>query len=331
MRPAPFLMIALASAALASACTSSDPAADGPPSSETLSEPSDGAELKADGSGVSTGTPPGTLVRLQLEHGAFPASGTLPNAVVYVPKAFDPTAPVGLVVYLHGFWNCAENVLRPKNGACVAGRAAHNAYNLANQLEASGRNALLLVPELAFEQASSDPGRLAEQDAFYDLVDEALTQLAAADDQVGSLALWDLTTIVVASHSGGYKAAAGIASVGGLWVDELYLLDSLYGMDDAFDAYLQDDLDALQAAPPTRRFADVYSKDAGTLAASQAMAKRAAAALPAAALLDDRTTATLTTAQYAHGALFKRTGLGHDDIPRYYFGRLLATSSLPGH
>jgi len=38
---------------------------------------------------------------------------------------------------------------------------------------------------------------------------------------------------------------------------------------------------------------------------------------------------TLVDADYAHGLVFKRSGLAHDDVPRYYFGRLLATSGLP--
>lgn len=299
----------------------------GPPTSESLTEPGDGAELKSDSFGTPNGAPPGTVVRLQLQHGAFPFTGTLPNVVAYVPKHFDPAKALGLVVYLHGWWNCADNVIRPKNGTCVAGRAAHNAYNLANQLEASGRNAILLVPELMFEQASSDPGRFAEQDAFYDLVDEALTALS---DETGGLALWDVSTIVVASHSGGYKAAAGIAAVGGLWVDELYLLDSLYGETERIDGFITDDPTAF-TAPATRRFVSVYSRDGGALAYTQAMAKRIVPAFADSpdSVLDDRTTATLTNAQLGRSVLFKRTGLGHDDIPRYYFARLLGTSGLP--
>lgn len=297
----------------------------GPPADETLSESGDGAELKGDSFGTPTGTPPGTTRRLQIEHGAFPASGTLPNVVAYIPARFDPSQPFGLVVYLHGWWNCADNVIRPKNGACLPGRAAHNAYNLANQLEGANKNAILLVPELAFEQASSDPGRLTEEGLFYELVDETLTQLAPDIAGVGT---WDATSIVIASHSGGYKAASGIASVGGLWIDELYLLDSLYGLEDTFDAWVEEDLEAFSASPPTRRLACVYSKTGGTLTRCQAMAGRMDA-LTERGLLADATSATLTTAQYANGLLFKRTGLSHDDVPRYYFGRLLATSSLP--
>ena len=40
--------------------------------------------------------------------------------------------------------------------------------------------ALLIVPELAFEQGSSEPGGLAESDAFYALVDDTLSALSEA-------------------------------------------------------------------------------------------------------------------------------------------------------
>lgn len=319
----------LALSALLLACGEDQPDYSlGPPADEVLAESGDGAELKGDSFGTPTGTPPGTTRRLQLEHGAFPASGNLPNVVAYLPARFDPSQPFGLVIYLHGWWNCADNVIRPKNGACLPGRAAHNAYNLANQLEGSNKNAILLVPELAFEQASSDPGRLAEEGLFASLVDEALTQLAP---DIDSRTTWDVASVVVASHSGGYKAASGIVSVGGLWIDELYLLDSFYGLEDTFDAWVEDDLAGFAAAPPevpTRRLACVYSKTGGTLSRCQAMATRLSE-LTDSGLLDDRTSATLTTAQYGHGLLFKRTGLSHDDVARYYFGRLLATSTLP--
>jgi hypothetical protein len=56
--------------------------------------------------------------------------------------------------------------------------------------------------------------------------------------------------------------------------------------------------------------------------------ERPAGWLPAAALVDDRTTATWPAATYEHGALFERSGLAHDAVPRYYPGRLMATSTL---
>ncbi|HEX8953567.1 MAG TPA: hypothetical protein VF945_17040, partial [Polyangia bacterium] len=50
--------------------------------------------------------------------------------------------------------------------------------------------------------------------------------------------------------------------------------------------------------------------------------------VPAAQLLDDRTTATLADADYAHELLFKLSGLSHDGVPAYYIGTLVGSSVL---
>ncbi len=278
---------------------------------------------KADGASL-----PGETVELVLQSGAVPGSADRPNAVVYIPAGYDTSQP-NIVVYLHGWWNCARNVIRPRNGACAPGHAARNAYNLAGQLESAKKNAILVVPELMFEQASSDPGALGQADAFYALIDEVMTQLG---DKVGNMGVWDVSQIAVASHSGGYIAAASIVKQGGLPISELWLLDSLYGNTGDFDAWVDsdDDRPAFATRPFTMRMSDVYTCCAGTLANSQAMAGRAKSWFDdGSVVLDDRSGRTLGGADYAHGLVFKRSGLGHDDVPRYYFGQLLATSGLP--
>lgn len=278
---------------------------------EEVAEAGDLGGGKADGAS-------GTTRAFSLEAGAFPGSGH-PDVVVYTPAGFDPTPPLDVVVFLHGWNNCAANVIRSVGAPCTPGRRARQAHGLAAQLEASGKNALLVVPELRFDAASGDPGALAEPGALAALLDETLAALAL-EPTVGR--------VIVVSHSGGYQAAAAFVRHGGVPITELHLLDSLYGHFDDFDAWVEDDHDGFAARD--RRFASVYSRDGGTRVDSQAMATRAAtwfAATPS-AVRDDRTTATWTEADYDHGLLFKRTGLGHDAVPRYYFGRLLSTSAL---
>jgi hypothetical protein len=267
----------------------------------------------------------GRTLPLWLDHGAFARDPAHPSALVYVPTGFDPTPPLDLVVYVHGFYNCVTNVIASTGSACTARAPARNAYALASQLEASGRNALLLLPEVAHDQASSDPGRLGVDGGLRALLDEALGQLGS----VGSFTVDDLGHVVVASHSGGYRAAAGMAVRGGITVDEVWLLDSLYGSTADFDAWVLSDRASLADAR-ARRFADVYTGGAGTLYNSQAMATRARGWMSdePGVLVDDRTTSTWPASTFAHGLLFKRSGLAHDGVPRYYFGKLLATSGL---
>jgi pimeloyl-ACP methyl ester carboxylesterase len=259
----------------------------------------------------------GGLYAFTLDAGAFPPSPDHPSVVVYVPSRFNPTPPLEVVVFIHGFDNCALNIVRDAGVACSDG-GVREAYALAAQLEASNRNALLLCPEVAFDQSSSNPGALANPGAFAALLDDTLANLPLGTRNVGRL--------IVASHSGGYAAAAAIASVGGVQVDELYLFDSLYAETAQFDAWVMSDLGGL--ATLSRRFADVYTSGGGTLTNSQDMATRAAGWVPAGEIVDDRTTATWPDETYRHGLLFKLSALSHDGVPRYYFERLLSTSSL---
>jgi hypothetical protein len=265
--------------------------------------------------------PAGQVVPMQLDHGAFPAIGAHPNALWYVPPGFDATPPVDVIVYLHGFDNCITNVIASSNSACTPGYPLRYSYGLAAQVDGARKNVLLLAVEMPYDQASSDPGTLGSDGGLSALLSDAMAQLPS-----GSATLDDLGSVVVASHSGGYRAAAGCAQRGGVTVREVWLLDSLYGSTADFDAWVQADPGSFSDG--TRRFADIYTTFAGTLANSQAMAHRVAAWIPAAALVDDRTSATWPAATYGHGALFKRSGLAHDAVPRYYFGKLVATSPI---
>lgn len=285
------------------------------------------AALPRDAAGVAVaaGTYP-----LRLAAGAFPPVGEHPNALVYVPPDFDPTPPIALVVYIHGFNNCVENIVRTKGESCdpQKGTPVRNAFSLIDQLQASKRNALLLCPEVAFDQSSAETGNLGKTDGFKALVAEALQALPAPLSQ---LTVREVGEVVLASHSGGYKVAAAIATRGGVPIRELFLFDSLYGANADFDAWVMQDLASFSGAAPRRRFADVYTSSGGTQALSQAMADRARSWVMAdpAALVDDRTTATWPDATYRHGLLFKLSGLTHDGVPRYYFSRMLETSALP--
>ena len=196
---------------------------------------------------------------LTLDAGAFPPTAAHPSALVYVPRNFDPTPPIQIVVFLHGFSNCVENVVRDAGAECTPGGGTRAAYALAAQLEATGKNAILVCPEVLFDQSAGNPGNLGVANGWKALLTEVL-----ANVPLGA-GIGDVGTVGVASHSGGYQAAAAIANKGGVPVAELYLLDSLYGNTADFDTWAK-------AVGPGKRFADVYTSGGGTLANSQAMA-----------------------------------------------------------
>jgi hypothetical protein len=267
---------------------------------------------------------PAATHALSIEAGAFPPSLDHPNVIVEVPPGFDPAGPVDLVVYIHGFYNCITNVLGDTDSACTPGGSARAATGLASRLAASQRNALLVLPEVAFDEASSDPGALGADGGFRALLDETLATLPPP---LGPIAYADLGHVIVASHSGGYLAVASMITIGDVDVDEVWLFDSLYGAAASFDAWVLDDLAGLAG---TRRFATFYTSTGGTQANNQAMADRAAGwvASDPSVLVDDRTTETWPDETYHHGLLFKHSALSHDGVPRYYVERVAATSLL---
>src|SRR5436190_19645152 len=70
---------------------------------------------------------------MSIQAGAFPPSPDHPNVIVYVPQGFDASAPIDLVVFVHGFNNCVTDVLGDDNIACTPGGPVRNAYQLATQ------------------------------------------------------------------------------------------------------------------------------------------------------------------------------------------------------
>ena len=265
--------------------------------------------------------PAGTFL-LTLDAGAFPP-GPHPSALVYIPSRFDPTPPISIVVYLHGFDNCVENVVRDAGEPCTKGGADRAAYALASQLETSGKNAILLCPEVMFDQATGAPGNLGLTNGFRALLTETLLDLSTP---LRNATIADVGTVVIASHSGGYDAADGLINRGGVPISELYMLDSLYDGNAAttFDPWVK-------MLGPGHRYGNVYTSGGGTLALSQAQGTRMSTFVHGdmGLLLDDRTTDTLTDAQYAHELIFKLSALAHDAVPTYYFGKFVGTSSLP--
>ena len=265
---------------------------------------------------------------LTLDAGAFAPTPGHPSAVVVIPPGFDATPPLAVIVYIHGWSNCVANVVGSKDSACKPGGAVEGSSHLADQLAAAKKNAILLCPEVAFDAATGDPGNLGKKDGFAALLSETLTKMAPV---LGKLTLADVGRVVVMTHSGGYQAAASIATQGGVPVQELYLLDSLYGSIGSFEGWIQTDLASFEGAMSARRFGDVYTQNGGTLANSQALATKVATWLPAAstALYSDKTASTWPPATYQHGLLFKFSALSHHGTTLYYFGQFVAASGLP--
>ncbi len=143
------------------------------------------------------------------------------RVLIHIPPGFDPAKPLRFVVFFHGH--------RATLARDVAGR-----YGLPHQITASGRNVVLIAPQLAHDAIDSHPGKLARQNGLADLLAEAEAVVAretGADPERLSQA-----PVILSGFSGGYAAVASSLSKGGIGgrVSGIVLLDALFGAHDTF-------------------------------------------------------------------------------------------------
>ncbi|GGA96115.1 hypothetical protein [Puia dinghuensis] len=145
------------------------------------------------------------------------------SVLLVVPAGLHMGKAVDLVVWFHGWHNSIDTALQ--------------FYGLARQFAASGRNAVLVLPEAAKNAADSYGGKMRREGMFKLLVADVLEELmrqrvVPADAQAGH--------IVLAGHSGAYSVMADILENGGQAVDEVFLFDALYGRLNTFTRWAED-------------------------------------------------------------------------------------------
>ncbi|MFI5303117.1 MAG: hypothetical protein ACHREM_33925, partial [Polyangiales bacterium] len=228
----------------------------------------------------------------ELDAAPFPGTGH-PDVAVHVPPGFRPDSNVGCIVYFHGFDNCVTNVVGNVDSPCPPDTTVRAATHLSDQLDAAKVNAFLVAVEIDYDQATGNPGALANKGQLAALMHELLTEhLAAIFGRTVDVAA--LSRVVIGSHSGGYEAAAMSISVGGLTsITEVDLYDSLYGYLTTYDDWVTTHLARFDATRADRlRFATEYTAGGGTAVNARAMAASAEtwvgdAGLEASLLFDD--------------------------------------------
>jgi hypothetical protein len=134
------------------------------------------------------------------------------SVLLVVPAGLHVTKTVDLVFWFHGWHNNIDTALR--------------FYGLADQFAASGRNAVLVLPEAAKNAADSYGGKMKQEGMFNLLVGDVVDELrregvVPAGAVVGH--------VVLAGHSGAYSVIADILEHGRQPVNEVFLFDALYG------------------------------------------------------------------------------------------------------
>ncbi|HEX8791952.1 MAG TPA: hypothetical protein VF765_13450 [Polyangiaceae bacterium] len=228
-----------------------------------------------------------------------------PAAAVHVPPQFDAGRGPAVILYFHGWNGCVRVALGDQDAPCVEDGPDRPASSLAAQLDASGVNAMLVAIELRPEVASGSPGHLAEPGRVRALLQEIFVEHLALP--LGrTLDVDALGPTMVVAHSGGYQAAAATLAVGGLRVDDVVLLDALYGADDVFAS----------AARAGVRLLDLYTCCGGTDGHSRALAAALAATHRDVALDDGDGELDPTT--LTHTVFFKRVPAAHALLPQLY-------------
>ena len=162
---------------------------------------------------------------LTLQHAAFHPAG-VPNVVVHGAQP-PPSAPINLVVFLHGFRGCAKAIMAQEQVRC--GDALVAGQNLAAPHDAAGTNSILVVPQLALLKRSGAPGAFGKDSEFRVFLKELLDDGLAGE--LGPGAFERLHEVVLIAHSAGYQAMLAILARGQVneWVTRVVLLDALYG------------------------------------------------------------------------------------------------------
>lgn len=202
-----------------------------------------------------------------------------PNAWAYLPSHFDPAVALHVIVLFHGFRNCIYSYTALGGRPCVPTGPKRTGYDLVNQLERSGSGAILVVPEISFNEDTSDPQKLGGKGAMRAFLDELLDTYLAP--YIGPHRSGDVTRLALGASSGGYQALLPVMELGGVKATELYFFDALYlepirgGAVGNFLWASPDELDPTRPSP--KRFTVVYTDNGGTTAQSEATAKLARA------------------------------------------------------
>jgi len=160
---------------------------------------------------------------------------------VFLSKNFKPTKSINFVVHFHGWNNHVEKVFSD--------------YDLARQMELSGLNAVLLVPQGPRDAPDSDGGKLQhDKGSLTAFLNEAIAFLVKEGKApIGST----LGHVALTTHSGGYLVTTYIVDRKELAdkITDVILFDSTYGGLPAFADYC--------AADPNRRLISICTEHLG--------------------------------------------------------------------
>lgn len=227
------------------------------------------------------------------------------SVAVFVPDGFRSENGLNIVLYFHGWWNSIEKSI--------------DEFDLTDQFAASGKNALLILPEGPKNAPDSFGGKLEDEQGFARFLNEVIALLF----RNGCIESQKITSIILSGHSGGYRVIAKILEHGGYRnkISEVFLFDGLYAQTDSYLDWV--------SSPECKRFVNIYTKDGGTFAESQNFLKSLDSLNIPYLSLDEVDTRDKELS--ANKIIFIYSDLSHSEVisTRSQFLQFLRTSSLP--
>lgn len=151
------------------------------------------------------------------------------SVLFHIPPTFRPKEPFAFVVFFHAI---NTNI-----------HQSNSDYDLEGQIDASGGNVILVMPQMAKDAADSSPGKFFRKGAFKAFMDEAAGELT---DRLGKKYRDRLrqAPIILVGFSGGYKAVAYTLDRGGATrrIEGVILLDAFYGEVDKFEKWIYENI-----------------------------------------------------------------------------------------
>jgi hypothetical protein len=227
------------------------------------------------------------------------------TVAIFIPKGFSQNGRVDFVVHFHGWKNHVEAVLRH--------------YQLIEQLVASRRNAVLVVPQGPCDAPDSFGGKLEDPGGFARFIKEVSDRLRQSP--AVRLESFTVGNIILSGHSGGYQVICSILDRGGLigQIKEVWLFDALYARTDKFLAWLE---------TSRGRLINIYTEHGGTKTQTeQMMGMLKKRGIPFLTTKE----AEITVADLRRNRLvFMYSDLAHDEVVNEHqsFEQFLATSLL---
>ena len=170
------------------------------------------------------------------------------SVLIFVPKGFQPTQSTNIVVYFHGWYNNIDS-------ACAQ-------FKLIEQFSESNKNAIFVFPEGPKNSPDSFGGKIEDKDGLKNLVTDVLKFLKKKRITTTTKA----GNIILAGHSGAYRAIAYSVDQGGLTknISDVILFDALYAETEKFLKWIQN---------YDGKFINIYTDNGGTVEETENLMK----------------------------------------------------------